>query len=712
MKTHRLIHSSLLVGISILLIGCSLLSSGEKIEELEGTIQAMSTQIGVTLGDEPGEPTEAVVKSGDGDEFAETPLAPQGNDGLELVGQYGGSAAAVAVRGNYAFLGQGPRLVVLDVANPSNPQFITQSDVLPGIVLGIDVDDRYVYVTTRYGGINIFDYQQPDQLTRLGSAEPDNPGCGSIELVGKTAYIACNPGGLFIVDVTNPADPNIMSDGVVSGSYISIAVVGDHAYLADINGGGLTIALVSDPANPRQIGTFDVNQIPGDYTRMIAAVQGCGEILCLAVQNYGLALLNLADPARPVFLAGDSPYFTSGIVIQGDYAYLLADAEPGLMIYDISKPLQPLRVGLLPTSVGGLEFAVNELPERGMYAAADGRLYIPDQKNGLTIVDVRDFANPRLLGSYMTPVPDWLTDIRVSEGFAYVVSRFGGFRVVDVSEETDPREVFYDDERKNLYLQVPTALELVGSYALIADANYPLHAYDIKDHTKAAQVSALFDEAASDGAHDMVIKDNYAYLSGWGGKDAFYPGKGIWVVDISRPDELEVVNFVDLPNGRWSLAFNGSTLYALDGEMDPDQAEPFSLRILDIGNGAKPIVVKSIPIPELQMMSPSGLLVTGKDLYLSTGMNGMKRYDITNPRDPVELAIDNSFFTYAFQLYAENPFLVVNGNQLLDITQPDAPEFIGYATEALEAWASDIEGDLLFIATRLHGIYVYRINGQ
>jgi hypothetical protein len=393
--------------------------------------------------------------------------------------------------------------------------------------------------------------------------------------------------------------------------------------------------------------------------------------------------------------------------VEGDYAYLLSDLD-GVFVYDISDFSHPERVGTMPTSVGGFEFAVNEMPERGMYIA-DETLYIPDQTYGLTIADISTPASPMRVGQYMTPVPDMLTGIKVSSGYAYVISRFGGFRVLDVSDPADMKEVFYDDERKNLNSQVPTAVDVIGSDAYISDANYPFHVYDISDPLSPVQESAVYDEAASDGAHDMAISGDYAYLSGWGLQDAFYPGIGLWVIDISNPANPQAVKFVDLPNDRWSLSIQGTTLYALDGSLDPKQAEPFSLRILDISEGANPQVVKVIPIPELQMMSPSDVVASEKELYVSAGMAGIKRYDISQPQDPVELPMDKTLIPYAYQLNLEAPYLFVNGNLVLDVSDGEHPQIIGYAMEALEAKSCDMVGDMLFIATNAHGVYAYRL---
>jgi hypothetical protein len=56
---------------------------------------------------------------------------------VELVGQIGGIMITVAVRGDYAYVGVGPRLVILNVADPALPFVMGQTLVLPGLVFDI-----------------------------------------------------------------------------------------------------------------------------------------------------------------------------------------------------------------------------------------------------------------------------------------------------------------------------------------------------------------------------------------------------------------------------------------------------------------------------------------------------------------------------------------------------------------------------------------------
>jgi len=83
-----------------------------------------------------------------------TPLASGESTGIgaqyawnvELVGQTGGATYAVAVQGNYAYVGAGLRLVIIDVSTPSHPVMVSQTGVFPDIARGVAVAGSYAYV--------------------------------------------------------------------------------------------------------------------------------------------------------------------------------------------------------------------------------------------------------------------------------------------------------------------------------------------------------------------------------------------------------------------------------------------------------------------------------------------------------------------------------------------------------------------------------------
>jgi len=93
---------------------------------------------------------------------------------LELVGQIGGATNAVAVQGDYAYVGVGPRLVTLNISNPANPVVVGQTGVLPDVVQGVVVTGTYAYVAAGDSGLRIINVSDPAAPANAGSY--DTPG--------------------------------------------------------------------------------------------------------------------------------------------------------------------------------------------------------------------------------------------------------------------------------------------------------------------------------------------------------------------------------------------------------------------------------------------------------------------------------------------------------------------------------------------------------
>lgn len=53
------------------------------------------------------------------------------------IGQFGGAINKVVAREGLAFIAQGPRLVIADMSDPSQPRLLGQSDPLPGLVSAV-----------------------------------------------------------------------------------------------------------------------------------------------------------------------------------------------------------------------------------------------------------------------------------------------------------------------------------------------------------------------------------------------------------------------------------------------------------------------------------------------------------------------------------------------------------------------------------------------
>src|SRR5665648_121135 len=75
--------------------------------------------------------------------------------GWEITGQIGGPSQGVAIQDNYAYIGVGTRLVVLDISNPANPIKVGNTAALDDLVMDVAVGGTHAYVAAGEAGLQI-----------------------------------------------------------------------------------------------------------------------------------------------------------------------------------------------------------------------------------------------------------------------------------------------------------------------------------------------------------------------------------------------------------------------------------------------------------------------------------------------------------------------------------------------------------------------------
>jgi hypothetical protein len=87
---------------------------------------------------------------------------------LELLDQLGGATWSVAVQNSYAYIGMGPRLVILDVNFPGSPAVTGKTQPLPDVINSLAVSGGYAYVAAGESGLRIINVSNPAAPVEVG----------------------------------------------------------------------------------------------------------------------------------------------------------------------------------------------------------------------------------------------------------------------------------------------------------------------------------------------------------------------------------------------------------------------------------------------------------------------------------------------------------------------------------------------------------------
>jgi len=154
---------------------------------------------------------------------------------------------------------------------------------------------------------------------------------------GNYAYVV-GTGGLWVLDVSNPALPTQVGHSAAITHPSSVYVAGSYAFVVgDVK---LWVINASIPTNPVVAGTYDMQESSGN-------VYVSDNYAYVLMPNYGLRVLDISNPANPT-LVGQSEFDTwnSGedVRVAGDYIYI-AQSSNGLVI------LRPTALQVSPAAV-------------------------------------------------------------------------------------------------------------------------------------------------------------------------------------------------------------------------------------------------------------------------------------------------------------------------------------------------------------------------
>lgn len=392
---------------------------------------------------------------------------------------------AIAVEGNYAYLGGSSAMRVYNVAQPDSVTQIATVSVSDAIY-ALQKDGNRLYAAGSGAGLLIMNVTYPT-APYLAYTIPTNDRAYGARVVADIAYVADGWGGLLSIDISIPSQPVYLDRIDLPGCARSVEIVGKAAFVTD-HACGLNTVDISEPSNLQRTGCFYTPGLADGFTLQDQRV-------FLADEYGGLVIADIAEPAAP-FLVGAyrDAVQTNGLAVAGDDAYL-ADGEQGLILIDVEDPAAPqflecVNVDGRETSLaientvavcgtdyyaGGNVETYEILANRSLVHASShvaggavmsiflqhGICYagiIEDDYCGIDCIDVSDPYLPQLLSR--TEVTSFLEGISVSGEYVLTALHADGLRIYDYTTKTAPIEI--------ASLETPGDAYAVATYDFIA----------------------------------------------------------------------------------------------------------------------------------------------------------------------------------------------------------------------------------------------------
>ncbi len=583
---------------------------------------------------------------------------------LKPVGQIGGPTQTVAVNGDYAYVGIGLRVEVLDISDSTNPQQVGSTVMLDGFVTDITIAGNHAYTTVGGKGLWVIDISDPTHPNDVGFLR--TPGYAEgVDVAGNYAYVAAGGAGLRVVDVSDPSHPKQISFVYTLGYALDVKVVGNIVYVAGA-GAGLRVVDVSDPTQATEVGAYDT---PG-YAYGVTVADN---IAYVADGWQGLRVIDVSDPTQPTEIgAVETPVQALGLAVLGTIAYV-ADASSGLRVVDVSDPTDPTELGLYEVSAGHVRDV----------AVVGGTAYVADRNWGLRVVDVSDPTTLTQIGFY--GLMGSVEAVAVLGDYAYVAAGTS-LRVVDVSDPARPREVGIYDTQGGLATDVAVS----GTYAYLATlyGPYNLHILDISDPTSPTRIGGI---STDGGYREIAVVAQIVYMADELGLEL------ISVSDPTTPNQIGFINLRDNGQETVGIAVSGTIAY-LAGSTG-------GVAIVDVSDPFNPRLVGSYDTPGFTQ----GVAIAGNRAYVADSQSGLRIVDVSDPSMPTEMGFFDTPGCAMSVTISDMIAYVSDGGggiQIVDVSNPFTPALIGvYDTPGWVSYMT-LAGDYAYVADRHGGLLI------
>lgn len=565
---------------------------------------------------------------------------------------------------------------------------VAQCDIAPIAQLGGELGDTVVhdaaaYVAQRRSGIAVRDISDPTQptiITRL-DAERSELACE-----GSLLCAAGSVPGVTLFDTSTPLAPELLVEIATPWTATDVLLYG-----------GIVYAITEDAT----IGRVDVRDpqqpvLLTDLSGVSRAVDlaATDDLLCVARGGFGLVLVNISDPLDPLHVgshATDSDLVAAapGVVYSVDSHHLrcfdLSDPEHPTIVWSDIADVPSLSVDLA-ASGSVLAWSNRDEPDVWLY---DISAPLSPERFGAVGADARVdrlcLSGDRLIGSD-TETDTWQI-VDTGRDRPSSIASYWSLGLVEHIERVGDRVFLFSAGHLHVYEVSPEGAltRLVrwnhGStptqfwtdgQTLAAADGFALKVLDVSD----PMLPTLLGTTGLPGRGSVIaVRDHVAYVGMTEG--------GIALVDLSSPDDPVVLEQLPLVGAVSQLCVSGDTLAA-----GTDQA---STVFFDVTDPLSPE-----PIATLLGTSPSRSASMDGGLFVTAASDGsVDLYDISTPGSP-------SLVSRLLVRYQDTEVSLADGRLFVghrggmewwDVTTPGSPVQIGSCDRLHQAASIRVAGD-------------------
>jgi hypothetical protein len=575
----------------------------------------------------------------------------------------------------------------LDISDISNPEVISELYIPCGSkgITGtndIIVESDYAYIGDK-DGVRIVDINNMELVSTYLLQRAH-----TLFLSDPILYVV-DGSGLMVLYITDPAQPDSIGFYSLPGA-VGIDIEANYAYISDTANIGLTILDITVPEDPVFVSNYST---PG-YGNNVAFLNGYAFI---ADHNNGLEIVDVTNPLNPVF---KSQISTSGsahdVKVEGNYAFVASD---NMDVIDISNLNSPFIAQSFSTFDN----------VRSLFL--DGNYLFSSETSFLEILNVQVPSNTFLEGSLQRPY--WLQEVKVNQDFAYLADMGeiylipGGLKIIDISEFENP---FLRGEYALDLWAMPNNLDVKDNYVFMQDnidwtptftvidvidpdapqfaGEYPsaakdIYAEDLLVYILDGDVFKILDLqdpsnpslegslTLSGNALRICVDSGYAFIA----EDGAYT---LWVIninDVSNPQLVTTITTVC--NYARDIVVRENLLYLVCDQ---------HFQIIDIADINNPEIICTYD----DVTGATGICVTGDYLYIAE--YDLMKFDISDPEIPVHLEsypIPGCCYNVAVQdnylfVTTDSAFLIFQDEDLLPVGNIDGIVTDFYSGDPIE----------------------------